>query len=165
VTVYLAHVLTGSGVHPEWLLVAAGLLALGIIMFVQKSAKPIMSVAVILAGIVVGTGAFVWRNAPSSAQGTRVVITNPKPGDVVPAGKPVKLDVGLQGGSLAASTNATDGGHLHVFVDGKLVNMPATLTPEVRFRPGGRELAVEYVDSAHRSYQPKVIDQIRITAE
>jgi hypothetical protein len=71
------------------------------------------------------------------------------------------------GGKLASSPTATDGGHLHILLDGAVTsNMTPTTTPKVQgLEPGDHELAVEFVGPDHISFQPKVIDRIEITAE
>jgi hypothetical protein len=163
--VILAHALNQSGPHWEVLIVAGGFLLLGVVFFIQKSVKPVVSIALVLLALAMGTGAFVLGNAPA-AEGRRVVLREPKPGDVVDAGKPLRLDVAVVGGQLASSQGATDGGHLHVIVDGAVTSMKPTTTPKVApLKPGEHELTVEFVGPDHLSYRPRVQDTIAIRAE
>ncbi len=160
----VAHVAQGSGPHTEYLILAAGFLLLGVVLFAQRSVSPVISIALILVALAVGTGAFVLNRAPAAA-GRSIVITEPRPGDTVPAGEPVPVDV-----TVSDSSETNDGGgakgHIHVFVDGDLVAMPAKMdAASVELDKGEHTLAVEYVSSPdHRSFTPKVIDQIEITA-
>ena len=160
----LAHVLTQGGPHVEVLIVAAGFLILGITFFVQKSVKPVVSFGLVVLAVVMATGAFVIGGPVAAPQGTSVIFIQPKPGDVVPADKRITLDISVNGAKLASSMQSRDGSHLHVYVDGKVVNMPLTTTPRVRLEPGEHELGVELVDANHYSYKPKVVDRIEVRA-
>lgn len=158
-----AHAATSTGPHAEYLLVAIGFFVLGTILFVQKTAHPLICLLLVALALTVGTGAFVLKDEPAAA-GRRVVILSPKPGDVVPAGEPVAIEVGVQGGKLASSASATDGGHLHVFVNDLLEKMPVTPEPTISLKKGRHKLGVEYVDANHRSFSPKVYDEIEVRA-
>lgn len=159
----LAHGAGSSGPHAEFLVVAGALLVLGVLFYIQKAVKPVVSVILILAAIALGSGAFIL-GGESAAQGRSVAITEPKPGDTVVAGKPMTLQVAVNGGTLAAESDDADAGHLHVYVDGTLVAMPSTAEPEVEFERGRHTLTVEYVDLDHRSFSPQVEDEIEIEA-
>jgi len=55
----LAHGAThGSGPDVELLFFGGALIVLGIVFFVQKSAKPQVSIVLVLAGLALGVGAF-----------------------------------------------------------------------------------------------------------
>lgn len=159
----LAHAVGSSGPHPEFLVVAGALLLLGILFYIQKAVKPVISVVLVVVAVALGTGAFFF-DGESAAEGRSIAITEPKPGDTVPANKPITLEVAVNGGQLAAETDAKNAGHLHIFVDGTLVDMPSTAQPEVEFKRGRHLLAVEYVDAEHRSFNPQVIDEIEVEA-
>lgn len=163
----LAHALDQSGPHIEVLIVAGGFFLLGVIFFIQKSVKPVVSVGLVALAIALGTGAFTLGTYPPAAEGRRVVIREPKPGDVVDARERLRLDIALIGGELASRPNATDGGHLHVLVDGAVVEFAGvTTTPRIEpLGQGEHTLQVEYVDSQHLSFKPKVTDTIEIRAE
>jgi hypothetical protein len=51
-----------------------------------------------------------------------------------------------------ASTSDTSGGHLHLYVDGQLQQMPYSLDARIRLDPGRHEIRVEYV--RHVSFSP-----------
>jgi hypothetical protein len=53
---------------------------------------------------------------------------------------------------------------LHVYVDNELVSMPSSSSPTVTLRPGRHTIAVEFVDSRHVSYSPRVTDEIIVRA-
>jgi hypothetical protein len=162
----LAHALNQSGPHVEVLIVAGGFFLLGVVFFVQKSVKPVVSVGLLLLAVAMATGAFALAPDQPASQGRRVVVRDPKPGEVVPAGEPFRLDVAVLGGKLASNRSATDGGHLHVTVDGAVLSMPPTTTPRVDpLDPGEHEITVEFVNARHFSYEPRVTDTIEITAE
>ena len=144
---------------------AAGFLILGVTFYFQKSVKPVVSFGLVVLAVAMGTGAFVIGGPVAAPQGTSVVFIQPKPGDVVPADEQVTLDISVNGAKLASSMQAKNGSHLHVYVDGKVVNMPLTTTPKVKLEPGKHELGVELVDANHYSYKPKVVDRIEVKAE
>jgi hypothetical protein len=165
--VVLAHALNQSGPHVEVLIVAGGFLLLGVVFFIQKSVKPVVSVSLVVIAAALATGAFALGNDPPAAQGRRVVVRDPKPGETVPAGKQVPLDVAVVGARLSTSGTDKGGGHLHVLVDGAVTSMPpATSTPKIGpLKPGEHELTVEFVSYTHASFSPRVTDTIAITAE
>ena len=133
-------------------------------LFAQRSVNPIVSLGLIVAALGVGSGAFFVGTGSTAAVGRSVVITSPKPGDVVAAEEPVPIEVALNGGSLATSASARDGGHLHVFVDGEVVAMPNSLQPTVELAPGKHRLKVEYVAQDHTRLDPPVEDEIELVA-
>lgn len=128
-------------------------------------------VAAMVALVVVGL-ASCGESSPDIA----VSIVSPKDGAEVSAGEAVKLDVQLQGAEIAGEGHGegeehTDGeqgegnvGHLHVFVDGQLESMPETLTPEIELEPGTHTVMVEFVDVEHRQLEPRITDEIELTA-
>jgi hypothetical protein len=164
--VILAHALNQSGPHVEVLIVAGGFLLLGVVFFIQKSVKPVVSVTLVVLAAAMATGAFVVGSNPA-ARGRRVVVRDPRPGETVPAGKRIPLDVALVGARLASSATAKDGGHLHVLVDGAVTSMPTAIqTPRVGpLEPGEHELTVEFVSYNHFSFSPRVTDTIEIRAK
>jgi hypothetical protein len=141
---------------------AGAFLVLGITFFIQKSVKPVISVVLVALAVALGSGAFVLNRSPAESRVVRIV--EPNPGDTVAANDRVPLEVVLSGAPLATSASADEGGHLHVYVDGELVDMPTTLEPEVEMEPGRHTLTVEYVDNEHKRFDPRVTDQIEIRA-
>ena len=159
----LAHGAQSSGPHSEFLILAGAFLVLGVTLFIQKSVKPSISVGLVLVAVALGSGAFLLSQSPA-AESRVVRIVEPNPGDMVAANDKIPLEVALSGAPLAKSATSTDGGHLHVYVDDELVDMPSTLEPKVQFRPGPHTLTIEYVDNEHKAFNPRVTDEIEIRA-
>lgn len=161
----LAHSITPGGPDLELTIFAGALLILSVVFFLTKSAKPAVSVVLLLGALGLGAGAFALADSPSSTLAS-VAIASPGSGKVVAAGKPVRLRVAVEGGKVAAQTSSRnqDAGHLHVFVDDRLVAMPSSVTPKVRLEPGRHSVTVEYVDYRHASFSPKVVAQIDLRA-
>jgi hypothetical protein len=166
-----AHTFGTGGPDVELLLVAVAVLALGIVFFFSKTTKPMVPVVLLLAAFALGAGAFTFGSSQSagsrSAPDVTVAITDPGNGDTVAAGRPFRLDVEVRGGELTTATQSTDPtkGHLHVFVDGELIAMPTTPTPEIELESGRHEITVEFTGADHRSFSPKIIDRVSVTAE
>jgi hypothetical protein len=161
-----AHTLTSGGPNTEILLLGVGMIVLGGIFFFQKTASRAASLVLLLLGAAAITGSFTFGGSPGDDHHDAVVaIVSPEDGSTVPAGEPVPFEIGLTGATLASETTSEDGGHLHVYVDGEVVNMPPTLDVEVELDPGDHEVEVEYVDSQHLSLDPPVTDAVTVTAE
>ena len=172
----LAHTLGAGGPDLEIFLFAAGLLVLGVVLFLQKSAKPMVSVVLVIAAFAVGTGAFAFGGSSSSTSssgtvaapdGVDVQITTPDDGSSVPAGRPMTVEADIIGGSLTAATDSDDPtqGHLHVFVDDELISMPTRPTQEIELEGGDHTIVVEFTTANHKSFEPRILDSIEVTAE
>src|SRR5688500_14386884 len=146
------------------LLVAAGIAFVGA--FVFRSIKPDKIgppwALFITGAILVVLGLLIPRL--QGGTDAEVAFASPQDGATVPANEPLEIEIDLEGGELAAS-NSSSGGHLHIFVDGSVISMPATTTAEVTLEPGEHELRVEYVDIQHAAYDPPVQATISVTAE
>ena len=161
----LAHAAGAGGPHSEYLMVAAGLLVLGVLLFVQKSVAPAVSISLILGALAVGTGAFVVGADEPAALGRRIVITSPKPGDVVAANEPFRIEVAITGAELASSTTAEDGSHIHVYVDGLVLKHTTAVNPRIEVGPGKHSLRIELAGPDHVAYKPAVADEIEVIAK
>jgi hypothetical protein len=170
-----AHTFGTGGPEIEMLLLAIALLALGIVFFVQKSTKPAVPVVLVLGALAAGAGAFALgansnQNAPAGTvgapSGISVSIASPRDGDTVAAGA-VQLEVEVDGGSLTSETQSEDPtmGHLHIYVDNTLISMPSTETTDVELDSGEHTIAVEFTTADHRSFDPRITDEISVTAE
>jgi hypothetical protein len=95
-----------------------------------------------------------------------IEITAPDDGTSVPAGRPLMVETDITRGELTAATESDDPtqGHLHVFVDDELISMPATPTQEVELEPGDHTIVVEFTTADHRSFEPRILDTIEVTA-
>lgn len=164
----LAHTLGEGGPEIELLLVAVAMLVLGVIFFLQKSAKPVVSVVLVVGAFAMGTGAFVMGGesnggdceATSSSSGDLAVrITEPADGSTVEANEDITLDIELEG----ATGEAADG-HFDVTIDGEPKAMTGESDPQISMPPGEHELQVEYVNSRHEQFDPPVSDTICVEA-
>jgi hypothetical protein len=174
--VILAHTLGPGGPDLELLILAAGLLALGIAFFFQRTVKPVVSVGLVGGAIAAGAGAFSLAGpsagtAPNRdaqvAPDVRVSIESPSDGDSVPAGEPIQLRINLEGGTLGAAPEEGDtaAGHLHIFVDGELKQMVSTDTARVELEAGPHTILAEFTAVDHSSYAPPIVDEVEVTAE
>ena len=163
----LAHTLGAGGPEIELLFVAAAFVVLGIVFFIQKTAKPAVAVGILVAGVALGASAFALggSDAPSGER-ISVEITAPANGAEVPAGDKFALEVDLEGASLADDSDDEDSeaGHLHIFVDDEIVDMPTTLTPDVELEEGDHTITVEYTTADHQQLSPRVLDEIEVSA-
>ena len=164
----LAHTLGEGGPEIELLIVAAAFVVLGSLFFVQKTAKPAVAVGLVVVGVAMGASAFALGGGGAgsgSGEGIALEIVSPEDGTTVPANEPLPVDVELDGATLAGGSGGGDGGHIHIFVDEEIVDMPSTLTTDVEIEPGTHTIAVEYVDSDHKELSPRVLDEVEVTAE
>jgi Family of unknown function (DUF6130) len=171
----LAHSLTPGGPDIEVLLVALALLGFGLLLFFQKSTKPYVPVVLVALAFAAGAGAFAI-GANSGAQptagtvpapeGLSVAIIAPSNRDSVVANEPFDLIAEVVGGELTTAQQSGDPtrGHLHVFVDDQLISMPNVPTQKVELEPGEHSIVVEFTTADHRSLEPRVTDEIQVTA-
>jgi hypothetical protein len=170
----VAHTFGEGGPDVELIVFGAALLVLGIVFFVQKSAKPVVSLVLVLASFALVAGAFTLdtgdateASGPGVTSEAEVVIVEPSDGEVVEAGAPLQLEVEVEGGTLVEGVTSDDPteGHLHIFVDGALVDMPSSASSMIELEPGTHELTVEFTQADHRSFEPRVLATIELVAE
>jgi len=172
---HFASTLGAGGPDLELSLIAVALVFLGVTFFVQKRTKRFVSALLLVGGLAVGAGAFA-AGGPSSAgsngalaapEQLSVRITSPADGGTVPARQPLDLEMEILGGELTSDTKSDDPtmGHLHIFVDGTLTAMPATTTQKFRLEPGEHTLAVEFTTADHRSFEPRILDEVTVRAQ
>lgn len=160
------------------LLLAVGLLVLGVMLFVQKSVKAAVPVVLILFAIAAGAGAFALgdegphSHGSGSTQGAApsgldISITTPDDGATVNSAEPVTIEVDVRGATLVQATTSDDprAGHLHISVDGGLISMISESSSTVEIEPGRHEIKAEFTTVDHRSFDPAVTDTITVTAE
>jgi hypothetical protein len=72
----------------------------------------------------------------------------------------------IVGGELTSDATSDDPtmGHVHIFIDGSLIAMPATTTQKFRLEPGEHTLKVEFTTADHRSFEPRIMDEVTVTA-
>src|SRR5439155_18869371 len=94
----------------------------------------------------------------------RLQIVSPTPDEVF-HGDPaiVELRVELTGARLVPFTSAKlvpNAGHLHVFLDSRLITMTQGLSQPVSVPPGQHRLAVELVAVDHAPFSPDMFEQV-----
>ncbi len=162
----LAHVLSGGGPLNVVLLLLGACLALAGVRLRERkqSAGTLGRVLTVLGIALFGLGLVVDASPGPTASNAAVRIVRPRSGDEVPAGQPVEVEVQLENGTIALSPSDTNGGHLHLYVDGKLQQMPYSTDARITLDPGTHEIRVEYVDFRHLSFSPEVGTTIEVTA-
>lgn len=90
----------------------------------------------------------------------RLEIVSPSSGEVIrgdPASVPVELR--LEGGKIVPISSlrlVPNEGHVHVYLDGSLVSMTASLDATIEASPGQHQLLAEFVAIDHAPFQPRV---------
>jgi hypothetical protein len=171
----LAHAFGDGGPEIEILMLAAGLLILGIIFFFQKTTKPQVPVILVVLAFAVTAGAFALSGEKEGsdpvASDVEVTIESPSDGDTVPAGESLMVEIDVANGRLVSDTTSDDPneGHIHIYVDGQVVAMPTSESEMVisgaNLPPGEHEVIVEFTQANHTSFAPPVQTSITITAE
>jgi hypothetical protein len=162
----LAHTATSSGPNTEILLLGGGMIVLALVFFFQKTASRVASLVLAVLGAVAVTGAFTFAGGSegSGHEDATIAIASPADGATVEAG-PLPIEVELEGAELASESSSEAAGHIHVYVDGDVIDMPSTLDVEIDLQPGEHEVEVEFVDSDHSALDPPVTDSVTVTAE
>jgi hypothetical protein len=114
--------------------------------------------------IVVASFAIPQLSRPSS-NGISLKIVRPGRGATVPAGRPVRIGITLTNARVADSPRDTSAGHIHVYVDGRLVRMPYGTNVKVSLHSGRHRITVEYVNPKHIAYSPPVRAGVDVTAK
>jgi hypothetical protein len=173
--VTLAHGLGEGGPEIEVLMLAAGLLVLGVVFFFQKSTKPQVPVILVVLSLAMTVGAFAFSGDESEddpvTSDVTVAIASPADGDVVPANEDLMIEVEIVNGKLVSGSTSTDPneGHIHIYVDGQVVAMPTsesdTVVPGTNLPPGEHEVIVEFTQANHASFAPPVQTALTIVAQ
>ena len=170
-----AHTLGTGGPDLELILIAGAMGVLGIVFFFQKAVKPVVGIALVVAAIGAGALAFAMGGSEPEAQQTRadgaeggtapegatVTILSPADGASVPANEPVEITYEIDPGGLPTDQL----GDVHVYVDGVLLSMQTTDVFEIELEPGTSTVGVEAAQPDHTSFDPRVLDEIELTAE
>jgi hypothetical protein len=97
---------------------------------------------------------------PSSQ--AKLTIVSPRNGQTVDQDRP-ELRLGLDGGKIVNQTTTRiqgDEGHIHLHVDGKLVDMNYGLRQRLpQLPPGQHVVQVEFVAADHAPFDPRVLTQ------
>jgi hypothetical protein len=113
-----------------------------------------------------GGSATATTTAPAAAQRpssqAKLTIVSPRNGQTVDQDRP-ELRLGLDGGKIVNQTTTRirgDEGHIHLHVDGKLVDMNYGLRQRLpRLAPGQHVVQVEFVAADHAPFDPRVLTQ------
>jgi hypothetical protein len=97
---------------------------------------------------------------PSSP--AKLTITMPRNGQTVRQNRP-ELRLELDGGKIVSQTTTRiqgDEGHIHLHVDGKLVDMNYGLRQRLPALPAGQHVVqVEFVAADHAPFEPRILTQ------
>ena len=103
--------------------------------------------------------------APRPSSPARLTILAPHNGQTVKEGAELRL--GLDGAKIVNQTTTRiqgDEGHIHLLVDGKLVNMNYGLRQRLpQLTPGQHVLQVEFVAADHAPFDPRILTQAAFT--
>jgi uncharacterized protein (DUF58 family) len=162
----LGHVLSGGGPLNILLILLGACVGLGgVRLRDRKPAAATWGKSLMVLGIALfGLGLVIDASPGPTTSNASVRIVRPSAGQEVPAGQPVEVAVDLKNGTIALSPSSSTGGHLHLYVDGQLQQMPSTTEVEVTLEPGEHEIRVEYVDAQHLSFSPEVTNSIEVRA-
>ena len=162
-----AHTVGGSGgAEIELLIVGIAVMVMGFSLRSSQMSRPWVPWTVLAVGLALVVAAFVVPRATGDAGRSfaRLQIEQPPDGAEVPSGRPVPVIVDVANAPVARSPSSRSGGHLHLFVDGRLEQMPYGTELEVKLDPGRHTLMVEYVDNDHISFEPRVTESVTVTA-
>jgi len=99
--------------------------------------------------------------APRPSSPAKLTILAPRNGQTVKEGAEVRL--GLDNAKIVNQTTTRiqgDEGHIHLLVDGKLVNMNYGLRQRLpELAPGQHVLQVEFVAADHAPFEPRILTQ------
>lgn len=123
-----------------------------------------LSVACVVLAVVLPP---ILRPTPSSTRPhstAHIAILSPTPGEVF-HGAQVRVQVRLRltGGTIVPFTSTDlvpNKGHIHVFVDGRIVSMTLGLDPRVWVLPGIHRLQAEFVAVDHAPFAPPVLASV-----
>ena len=135
----------------------------------RGSAVALIAIALSLAGVATAcSGGASATGGPSATPSTtaarpsspaKITILSPRNGQVI-TGSNVRLRVTLSGGHVVQPTTThitPTQGHLHVFLDNKIIFMNYKLNAVIpNVRPGQHTLRVEFVASDHLPFDPRV---------
>jgi hypothetical protein len=103
--------------------------------------------------------------APRPSSPAKLTILTPHNGQTVKEDSELRL--GLDGAKIVNQTTTRiqgDEGHIHLLVDGKLVNMNYGLRQRLpELTPGHHVLQVEFVAADHAPFDPRILTQAAFT--
>jgi hypothetical protein len=164
-----AHTIGGENGFETELLIPGVLLLVGsFVLRNGKKVKPGLATGILAVGILLLAASAVVPRATGdggSAGDVEVRIRAPQDGATVQANERIDVEATVIGGELAESAEGDEGGHLHIFVDGRLQEMLYADATQVELEPGVHTITVEYTDAQHLSFEPPVETSVQVTAE
>jgi hypothetical protein len=155
---------------PGLVALAVLLAALSVYLFVRKKGSPLVWIALLLLAVTLLSG-YLSAGSPKSPTRVTITVVSPKDGAIVPADRPIPVLLQLRGARLVPASVQTfrspppaNGGHIHILVDGQVTTMQGQVGAQVVLSPGKHSIAAEFVDPYHRSFSPRIIDTVRVTA-
>jgi hypothetical protein len=130
---------------------------------------PLVMVALLVAAVTAST----WAPKPTPSgkvlsTSARLEFVTPSPGEVIHGSK-LHVSLRLTGGRLAPITQTKvkpDEGHIHLFIDGRLVSMVNGLSQDLTgLAPGDHLVEAEFVQSNHRPWRSPVKTAVLVRAE
>jgi hypothetical protein len=107
-------------------------------------------------------------STPRPSSSAKIAIVSPKNGAVV-HGTSLQLVVSLQGAHVVKPTTThivPTQGHIHVYLDNKIISMNYGLTETVGgLKPGTHVLQAEFVASDHLPWNPRIISAVSFTVK
>jgi hypothetical protein len=130
---------------------------------VEKRLVPLL-LGVLLVGLGAGCGS---QSKPRPVTPARLAITAPAPNEVT--GPDVALRLDLVGGTIVPQTSnrlTPTEGHVHLYVDSKLVSMTYGLTEDLKgLAPGPHSLRAEFVAADHAPFKNAVVAAVLIRVQ
>jgi hypothetical protein len=110
-----------------------------------------------------GTSGGTTAPGPRPSSTARLAIVTPKDGETFTTGT-IPVSVSLQDAKIVPTTSTNlkpNEGHLHLYLDGKIVSMNYQTTDMLhKVSPGMHLLRVEYVATDHAPFDPRVFAQV-----
>ena len=153
-----------STMNAPLLIAGIALLGAGIGLRALGKGHPRIPGSLLTVGVVLSVGAFIFQRTDHVEATATIRFVQPVNGATVPAGKPVTLEVAVANGRVATSPTDTEGGHLHLYVDGELQQMPYGSSTKIDLPKGSHDLKMEFVDANHISFTPPVQTTIQVRA-
>lgn len=130
----------------------------------------LVPVMLVVLGLALTAGSWAPKTKPSKNRPVttaRLAITAPTPNEVTGPDVPLRLD--LIGGTIvpqSSSRLSPTEGHVHLYVDGKLVSMTYGLTDDLKgLAPGPHTLRAEFVAADHAPFKNPVVAAVLIQVQ
>lgn len=130
----------------------------------------LVPVMLVVLGLALTAGSWAPKSKPSKNRPVtpaRLAITSPTPNEVTGPDVPLRLE--LTGGVIVPQTStrlSPTEGHVHLYVDGKLVSMTYGLTDDLKnLSPGPHSIRAEFVAADHAPFKNPVVAAVLIQVQ